>query len=130
MSLNDPLANSLSSILNSEKSAKSIVNVRPVSKMLKKILEILKNNNYIGEYKVVEDGRGDFIEINLLGKINKCGVIKPRFSFKKEGFEKHEKRFLPAKDFGILIVSTNKGLVTHKEAKKQAIGGKLIAYCY
>ena len=130
MSLNDPLANSLSSILNSEKSAKDTVNIRPVSKMLIKVLEILKDNNYIGEYERIEDGRGDLIRINLIGKINKCGVIKPRFAIKKDEFEKHEKRFLPARGFGILIVSTNKGLILHEEAKKQGIGGKLIAYCY
>ncbi|MCH7727682.1 MAG: SUMF1/EgtB/PvdO family nonheme iron enzyme, partial [Planctomycetes bacterium] len=59
-----------------------------------------------GSYKEVDDGRGGIIELNLLGNMNKCGVIKPRFSTTNETFEKWEKRYLPAKDFGILIVST------------------------
>ena len=44
--------------------------------------------------------------------------------------ESFEKRFLPAKDFGVLIISTNKGLLTQKQAKEQNVGGALVAYCY
>ena len=68
--------------------------------------------------------------MNLLRNINDCGVVKPRFSFKVKDLEKFEKRYLPAKGMGILIVSTSKGYLTHEEAKKQNIGGRLIAYCY
>ena len=70
------------------------------------------------------------LKVNLIGKINNCGVIKPRFAIKSDEFEKFEKRFLLAKDFGIIIVSTNQGLITHREAKKKKIGGKLMAFCY
>ena len=49
---------------------------------------------------------------------------------KKEEFEKFEKRFLPAQDFGILILTTNQGVMTHKEAKERKIGGRLLAYVY
>ena len=41
-----------------------------------------------------------------------------------------EKRYLPAKDFGILIMSTSKGIMTHYDAKKKNLGGKLLSYCY
>ena len=68
--------------------------------------------------------------IYLIGKINNCNVIKPRFNVKNDNYEKFEKRFLLAKDFGIIIVSTPKGLMTHIEAKEKGIGGKLILYCY
>jgi len=68
--------------------------------------------------------------VELIGNINKCGVIKPRFPVKKNEFEKWEKRFLPAKDFGILLVSTPKGVMSHKEAYKNGIGGRLLAYVY
>lgn len=130
MSLNDPLANALSLIINSERIARNIAHVKPVSKMIKTVLEIIKTHGYIGDFKEIDDGKGKIIEINLLGKINKAGVIKPRFSLKKDGFEKYEKRYLPAKGFGILIVSTTKGILSHEEAKKNNLGGKLIAYCY
>jgi len=128
--LNDPLANVLSSIQNNEKIGKKECLVRPVSKIVKKVLTIMKNENYIGDFKTIVESRGEVIKINLLGAINKCNVIKPRYNIKKKDFEKFEKRYLPAKDFGIIIVSTSKGMITHKEAKEKKSGGKLIAYCY
>ncbi|HEX32856.1 MAG TPA: 30S ribosomal protein S8, partial [Candidatus Aenigmarchaeota archaeon] len=60
----------------------------------------------------------------------KCGAIKPRFSFSVEDIEKFEKRYLPSKDFGIIVVSTNKGIMTHLEAKQKNLGGILLAYVY
>jgi len=130
MSMNDPLANALSSIVNSEQRAKGSVQLRPLSRMLRQVLDIMNQHGYIGATKETDDGRGGFAEVNLIGKINKCGVIKPRFAFKKAEFEKYEKRFLPAKDFGVLIVSTSKGVMSHYDAKKQGLGGKLLAFVY
>ncbi len=130
MSLNDPLANVLSSILNSDIKGKSHCFVRPPSKLILATLRILKDNSYIGDYEIVDSSRGGNIKINLLGNINKCGVVKPRFSFTKDNYEMFEKRYLPAKDFGLFVVSTSKGVMTHKEALTKKIGGKLIAYCY
>ena len=129
MSLNDPLSNALSHILNCEKSGKKECTIKPSSILIKKVLQIMKDNNYIGEFKEYK-GRGDYIKINLLGRINKCGVIKPRFSIKKNEMEKYEKRYLPAKDFGVIIISTNKGLITHYQSKEKGMGGRLISYFY
>jgi len=128
--LNDPLSNALSKISNSEKAGKTKCVIKPVSKVIKNILKIMQEKMYIGGFKEIEDGRGGFIEVELLGKINKCGSIKPRYPVKNNEFEKFEKRYLPAKDFGIIFVSTPKGIITHIEAKKQGIGGKLLAYVY
>jgi small subunit ribosomal protein S8 len=128
--LNDSLASVLSNITNAEKIGRQECTYRPYSKLIADILNILIKENYIGKFEVINDTKGKLLKINLLGKINKVGVIKPRFSVKKGNFEKFEKRFLPAKDFGILIVSTSKGVMTHNEAKEKKIGGKLIAYCY
>ena len=82
------------------------------------------------DFEEIEDGRGNMIKLNLLGRINKCGVIKPRYSVKKDEFEKFESRYLLARGMGILILSTPIGIITHYEAKKKNIGGKLLAYCY
>jgi small subunit ribosomal protein S8 len=128
--LNDPLASALSKIMNAEKRSKKEVLIKPASKIIKKVFEIMNKNNYIGSFEEIEDGKGSFLKINLLGSINNCGVIKPRFSTKKDEFEKWEKRYLPAKDFGFIIVSTPKAIMTHKEAKEKNTGGRLIAYCY
>ncbi|MEK6904205.1 MAG: 30S ribosomal protein S8 [Nanoarchaeota archaeon] len=128
--LNDPLALMMGNILNAEKVGKSSCVVRPGSKIMKKILEIMNANNYIGAFEEINDNRGGILKINLLGRINKCGVVKPRFSVKKDGYEKFEKRFLPAEDFGFIVVSTPNGLMTHYEAKQKKSGGKLVCYFY
>ncbi len=128
--LNDPLSNVLSNILNCEKIGKKECVVFPSSKIIKKVLEVMNKEGYVGKFEEIEDSKGNSLVINLLGTINKCGAIKPRFSVTTSEYEKFEKRFLPAKDFGILIISTNEGVMTHIEAKKKNIGGRLLAYCY
>ncbi|MBS3166124.1 30S ribosomal protein S8 [Candidatus Woesearchaeota archaeon] len=128
--LNDPLAATLSKILNAEKVGKKEVEIKPASTMIKRILTILNEHNYIGSFEEVVNGKGGLLKVNLLGNINKCGVIKPRFSTKWNSFEKWEKRYLPAQDFGIIVVSTPKGVMTHASAKEKQTGGKLLAYCY
>ncbi|KHO46814.1 MAG: small subunit ribosomal protein S8 [archaeon GW2011_AR3] len=128
--LNDPLANAMSKILNAENIGMRECQTKPNSKVVKEVLKVMQDNLYIGGYEEADDGRGGIIRINLLGNINKCGVIKPRFSVKMQDFEKYEKRFLPAKDFGIIIMTTPQGIMTHIEAKKKSTGGKLLAYCY
>ena len=129
MSLNDPLADALSKINNAVISLNRTVTLKK-SKLLLNILDVLKENDYIGSYEVEDDGRQGLVKVNLLGNINKCSVIKPRLPVKVEELEGYEKRFLPAKDFGILIISTSKGLMSQIGAKESNIGGTLIAYCY
>lgn len=130
MTLNDPLANALSKVLNSEATGKKEVTIKPTSGLIKNVLNILNEEGYIGTYEETEDTRGAFLKLNLIGGVNKCGAIKPRFAVTLHDYEKYEKRFLLAKGFGILIVSTSKGLMTHQKAKELKVGGKLIAYCY
>lgn len=128
--LNDPLANTMSLILNNELIGKSECLIKPGSKIIKDILKVMKDNGYIGDFKESEDSRGNYIKLNLNGSINKCGVIKPRYSVKSNEFEKFERRYLPAKDIGILFVSTPNGIITHYDAKSKKTGGRLLAYCY
>ncbi|MBI2651655.1 30S ribosomal protein S8 [Candidatus Woesearchaeota archaeon] len=130
MTLNDPLANTLSIILTDEKMGKKESNIAPSSKIIKKVLEVMKAANYITNFQEINDGRRNSLKISLSGNINKCGVIKPRYNVKKDGFEKFEKRYLLARGMGILVVSTPLGIFTHTEAKKKNIGGRLLAYCY
>ena len=130
MTLNDSLAQALSHINNSEAVSKQTVEIIPVSKMLKSVLDIMKDKMYVGNYEIVPISGGDKLVLNLLGNVNKCGVVKPRFAFKYEESEKVESKYLPAKGFGIVIVSTSQGLMTLGESKEKKIGGKLVAYCY
>ena|SRR3989338_4020445 len=128
--LNDPLANMMSLILNSESIGKSECLIKPVSKVIKETLKVMKEKGYVGDFREFEDSRGNYIKLSLIGSINKCGVIKPRYSVKNNNFEKFEARYLPAKDLGILFISTPMGIMTHYDAKSKKTGGRLLAYCY
>ncbi|MBD3209322.1 30S ribosomal protein S8 [Candidatus Woesearchaeota archaeon] len=130
MTLNDPLANVLSHVLNYERTGNKEVITKNNSVLIKGVLRLMQDNGYLGSYEEVEDSKGDLLRIHLIGVINNCNVIKPRFRVGKDGFERYEQRFLPSKDFGIIVVSTSKGLMTHKQAKEQGVGGTLISYCY
>ncbi|MFP3279365.1 MAG: 30S ribosomal protein S8 [Candidatus Micrarchaeota archaeon] len=113
----------------------------PSTKLLKRVLDLLKANNYIAGYEEFKDNKIPKLRVRLSKSINNIGVIKPRFpvrvnEFNKyekryiPEFNKYEKRYIPSKDFGILIVSTSKGIMTNKEAKEKHLGGRLLAYVY
>jgi len=128
--LNDPLADALSLMRNAEIKGKGTCTVQPSSKLIGGVLNLLKEKGYIGEFERIDDGKAGLFQVKLLGNINNCGVIKPRYPVKRENLEKWESRYLPARDFGILILTTTQGIVTQAEAKKIGIGGKLLAYVY
>jgi len=126
----DPLARALSAIKNAESRGKGEVIVKPVSKVIKAVLEILKKEKYIGDFEYIDDKKGGIFKIKLVGTINNVGAIKPRFSVQLDEYEKFEQRYLPAKDFGRIIVSTSAGVLTHIQAKEKKLGGVLLAYVY
>ncbi|RLG22142.1 30S ribosomal protein S8 [Methanosarcinales archaeon] len=128
--LNDTLADALSAIKNAEMVGKFEVVVKPASKLIANVLKIMKDYEYIEEFEFIDDGKSGKFIVKLKGRINKCGVIKPRFSVKVREFEKWESRYLPARNLGILILTTSKGVLSHHEAKKLGIGGELLAYVY
>jgi len=126
----DILADVLSKMKNMKDRGFSEIEVQPVSNTVKDVLEVLKNEGYISEFTLIEDKRGNSAKVKLTNLINNIGAIKPRFSATLEELEKFEARYLPAKDFGRLIVSTSKGVMTHLQAKEKKIGGVLLAYVY
>lgn len=130
MVLNDPLANCLSTIMNNEMRNKRECIVAPASKLIGNVLRVIQRHGYIGEFEFIDDGRTGKFRIQLLGRINRCGVIKPRYSVKVKEIEEFEKRYLPARDMGVLILSTPHGILSHKEAIQKHTGGKLLAYVY
>ena len=126
----DMIAQALAVIKNADKKGVSECIVKPVSTLLKEILNLMKSEGYVGEFEIIDNGRGGVIKINLLGAINSCGAITPRFSTAVDNYEKFEKRYLPAKGYGLLIVSTTKGVMTQENAKSQKLGGQLLAFVY
>lgn len=129
MSLNDPISNALNNINNAENVAKKICTLSH-SKLLENILTVLKNEQYISNFKIIDKAPHKKVVVYLDGRINKCKAIKPRFAVKHDEYEKYEKSFLISRDVGIFIVSTTSGLMTHKLAKQKGLGGRLLAYIY
>ncbi len=126
----DRVNEALIHLKNSEQAGKETCLVKPSSKMIGNILKILQKKGYIGDYEHIENGRGGAYEIHLKGKINNCKAVKPRYSIKKDEYQKWEKRYLPAKGFGEVIVTTSKGVMTSQEAREIGVGGRIVAFIY
>jgi small subunit ribosomal protein S8 len=126
----DTLANGLITVINNEMRNKRECIISPASKLLGRVLRIMQLNGYIGEFEFIDEGRSGKFKVQLLGRINKCGAVKPRFAVKVDGFENWEKKFLPSRDVGIMVVSTSKGVVSHREAEEKSVGGRLLAFVY
>ena len=102
----DTLTNGLITVINNEMRNKRESIISPASKLLGRVLRIMQLNGYIGEFEFIDDGRSGKFKVQLLGRINKCGSIKPRFPVKCGQFEDWEKKFLPSRDVGMMVVST------------------------
>ena len=126
----DPLANALSKIQNHERARKREVVLAPASKLVKEVLRIMQEEGFIGGFEFIDDGKAGKFKVALQGKVNGCGVIKPRYPAKRGEYETWEKRYLPAAGFGVLVVSTQQGVMTHKKAMELGLGGRLLAYVY
>ena len=126
----DPLNDAMATIRNAELVGKRECTVRPASKLIGRVLTVMQESGYVQGLERVEDGRGGIFKIQLRGSINDCGVIKPRFSVKRTDLDKYEARYLPAQDFGVLILTTTAGVVGHPRAKELGVGGKLLAFVY
>jgi len=130
MPTNNILANLFTTLFNTEDRRKDNCIVVPTSKLGIEVLNTLKKEGYIGEFEHIDDKRGGKFKIKLLAKISKCGAITPRFKVKKDEYGVWERQFLPSYDRGMLLVTTNQGVMSHKEAVNKNIGGFLIGYVY
>jgi small subunit ribosomal protein S8 len=130
MSLNDPLADALSCIKNADGMGKTESILKPASKLLGNVLRVMKEAGYIGEFEFVDDGKAGVFYVKLQGRINNCNAIKPRFYVRVRDYEKWEERFLPARNFGMLVLTTPDGVMSHYEAIGRGIGGQLLAFVY
>ncbi len=124
------IADGMCTLKNAADSGKSQVIIEPASTLLGDMFRILQENGYINGFEFIEDGRGGQFSVQLSGRINKCGAITPRFSVRLDELEYWEMRYLPGKGFGLLIVSTSQGVMSHEQARKAGIGGELLGYAY
>ncbi|HZW56360.1 MAG TPA: 30S ribosomal protein S8 [Nitrososphaerales archaeon] len=130
MPSNNVLGNLFATIFNNEVRNKKECLAIPASKLASSVLRSMQKNRYIGEFEFIDDGIAGKFKIQLLGRINRCGVISPRYSVKKDGYTRWERQFLPAVGVGILIVSTPQGVMSHSEAQDKGLGGRLVGYVY
>ncbi|KQM10258.1 MAG: 30S ribosomal protein S8 [Candidatus Methanomethylophilaceae archaeon] len=126
----DPLNDAMSVMKNASSIGKSECIIQPSSKLIGRVLKVMQDHGYVNQFEYIEDGKAGKFRVMMKGAINNCGVIKPRYSVKVSDFVKFEARFLPAQDFGVLILTTTEGVMTHTDAKEKGVGGKLLAYVY
>lgn len=126
----NPLTKALVEIKNAQTAGKGEVVIKPTSDLLLEVLKVMKENNYVRDFQTLEDHRGGIVVVELNGRINNCGAITPRFAVKVDQIEDFEARYLPAKNFGKLILTTVRGIMTNEEAKKEHMGGRVLAYVY
>ena len=124
------LADALNAINNAEKAGKRQVLIRPSSKVIIKFLQVMQRHGYVGEFEYIDDHRSGKIVIQLTGRLNKCGVISPRFNVKFDDIEKWTDNLLPARQFGYVILTTSAGIMDHEEARRKHVSGKILGFVY
>ena len=124
------LSNMFATIYNNELRLRKECLVVPASKLASAVLQTMQRHRYVGEFEFIDDGRSGKLRVQLLGRVNRCGVVSPRFNVPKNDFTKWERRFLPAVGFGILIITTPVGVMSHLEAVEKNVGGRLLGYVY
>jgi small subunit ribosomal protein S8 len=130
MPVTNILANLFISLQNSEMRHKKECIVIPASKLASEVMRVLQKRRYIGEFEFIDDGVTGKLRVQLLGRINKCGAVSPRFPIKAKKYQSWESRFLPAVGVGMLVISTPKGVMSHTDAQAQNLGGRLLGYVY
>ncbi|BCS92088.1 30S ribosomal protein S8 [Metallosphaera sp. J1] len=133
MTVINTLSNALSSLYNNETRRNKQAIIMPSSKLIVNVLRVMQKEGYVGEFEYIDDGRWGKIVVQLMGRINKCGAITPRYSLTYRemiSLPDYIRRYLPSKEIGVIIVSTPKGVMTHKEAARQRTGGIVLGYVY
>lgn len=85
---------------------------------------------YIDEFEYVDDHRSGKIVVQLNGRLNKAGVISPRFNVRIDDVEKWVTNLLPSRQFGYIILTTSAGIMDHEEARRKHVAGKILGYFY
>ncbi|KAL2644271.1 hypothetical protein R1flu_012527 [Riccia fluitans] len=124
------LNDALKSMFNAEKRGKRQVLIRPSSKVIIKFLSVMQRHGYIGEFELVDDHRAGKIVVELNGRLNKCGVISPRYNIGVSELEDWTARLLPSRQFGHIVLTTSAGIMDHDEARRKNVGGKVLGFFY
>ena len=132
MQITDPIADMLTRIRNAGSAKHETVDV-PASKMKKAIAQILLDEGYIKSFQLVEDGKQGIIRITLKYGENKTSVISGLRRVSKPGLRIYtncEDMPKVMRGLGIAIISTSKGVMTDKQARKENVGGEVLAFVW
>lgn len=132
MQITDPIADMLTRIRNANSARHLSVDI-PASNLKKSIAEILLEEGYIKNYQIIDDGKQGIIRVSLKYAENKQRVISGIKRISKPGLRIYaSKEELPKvlKGLGIAIISTSKGIMTDKKARKENVGGEVLAYIW
>eukprot|EP00929_Paragymnodinium_shiwhaense_P025761 TRINITY_DN1550_c0_g2_i1.p3 TRINITY_DN1550_c0_g2~~TRINITY_DN1550_c0_g2_i1.p3 ORF type:complete len:131 (+),score=45.42 TRINITY_DN1550_c0_g2_i1:80-472(+) len=124
------LRDCLNNIQNAESRGKRQVLCKPSSKVIVKVLQCMQKHGYLGDFEVVDDHRSGKIVVDLIGRINKCGVISPRFDVTLNKIDQLASYILPSRQFGHLVMTTPCGMMTHEEARRKHTGGKIVGFFF
>ena len=131
MAVTDPIADFLTRIRNASKAKKLRVDI-PASNMKKSLAEILKSQNFIKDYSIVEDNKQNIIRVELKYS-NGSAAISGLKRISKPGLRVYKNSGeLPRvlNGLGVAVISTPKGLLTDKDARTQAVGGEIVCYIW
>jgi small subunit ribosomal protein S8 len=131
MSRTDLIADCFTIIRNATMAKKEIVDI-PASNILKSILEILKKENYIENFKLIEDKKQGLLRIYLKYIAKKCAItnIKRVSRGGLRAYVKHKKVPSVLRGRGLAIISTSQGIITDKQARESGVGGEIIGYIW
>ena len=141
------LADALKTMANASRKGKRQVLLRPTSKVIVKFLTVMQKHGYINEFEIVDDHRGGKIIVELNGRLNKCGVVSPRYNMALVDIDEFSTYLLPSRQFGFVVMTTSLGIMVcrgkhththttnttrqdHEEARRKHTGGKVLGFFY
>ncbi|XP_044234231.3 40S ribosomal protein S15a-like [Ursus arctos] len=117
------LADALQSINNAEKRGKCQVFIRLCSKATVRFLTVRTKLGYVGEFESIADHRAGNIVVDLMGRLNMCGVSSPRFDVQLKDLQKWQNNLLASLQFGFIVLTISAGIMDHEEARRKHTGG-------
>ena len=120
----------LSRVSTTLKRGKCQVLIRLCSKVIIRFLTVMVKHGYIGEFEITDHHRAGKTVVNLTGRLNKCGVISPRYDVQLKDLEKWQNNLLASCQFGFIVLTTLVGIMDREEARQKHTGGKILGFFF